>query len=159
MRKHRMVRMVALSICLVLTVFLLSACQNGGELVLTHEDGAEVKITVEQFGASVSVSNNVLSIVKGDNRLIAQLVDHKFVEQVNSVYGNRDGYNTFEVNGRSSISYVNNVDTEHIISIDDGTYLRLASASQDFLFDVESRISFEVLKPSKTEDFASHFSE
>ena len=159
MKKHRGIQIVALIACLTLSLFLLSACQNGGEMILTHENGAEVKVTVEQFGANVSVTDNVLSITKDGYIVIAQLVDRKFVEKVNSSFGNRAGYTMFEVNGRSSIGYINEANTEHLISIDDVTYLRLASVSQDFLFDVESRVTFEVVKQGQVEDFASHFSE
>ena len=159
MKKHRVVRMVALVVCLALSLFVLSACQNGGEMILTHENGAEVKVTVEQFGAQVSVKDNVLSITKDGYGVVAQLVDQTFADRIVGTYGNTADYITFEVKGQESIGYVNQGSTEHLIRVDNATYLRLASSSQDFLFDAESRIAFEVMKQGHVEDFASHFSE
>ena len=157
MKKNHVWRTVAISVMLIVGLICLSSCSRVSEMKLTHSNGAEVQIAIDTSGISASVKDNILYVTRDGVDVLAQLVDNTFVSERMS----QSDYNTFDINGGTGISYETNGRYEHLIPLENVTYLRMASTDRDSLFDIESVLKFALLKHgvASDSDFSSHFSE
>ena len=159
MKQSRVVKSCALILMLIISVLCLSSCSGKTDVKLTHTNGAEVQLSAENV--DLSEKENLLFIKREGDSVIGQLVDVPFVNESVGRFSQDSSYNTFTVNNGTGIGYTIEGTYEHLVPLDDNTYLRLQSSSEDALFNMESLLKIDVLKhgAAAMDDFSSHFSE
>jgi hypothetical protein len=159
MKQGRVVKSCVLILMLMISILCLSSCSGKTDVKLTHANGAEVQFSAENV--DLSAKENVLFIKHEGDSAIGQLVDVPFVNESVGQFSRDSSYNTFTANNGTGIGYGIEGTYEHLIPLDDNTYLRLQSSSEDALFNLESLLKIDVLKhgAAAVDDFSSHFSE